>query len=118
MLKDFTGTENIYIVTGYTDIRKGIDGLSILLRAEYHLDPLDRSLYLFCGRRSDRIKGLYWEKDGFVLIYKRLEDGRFRWPRSKEEAKKITPQQFRWLMEGLSIDQPHANRELKGLKVL
>ena len=52
------------------------------------------------------MKALYWEGDGFVLLYKRLENGKFKWPRDESEAREITPQQFRWLLEGLSIVQP------------
>lgn len=52
------------------------------------------------------MKVLYWEGDGFVLLYKRLENGKFVWPRNKDEVMKITDQQFRWLLEGLKIEQP------------
>ena len=78
MLKDFSGSEHIYIACGYTDLRKGIDGLSLLVQQSFLLDPFGSNLFLFCGKRSDRIKALYWEGDGFVLLYKRLERGRFQ----------------------------------------
>ena len=61
------------------------------------------TLYLFCGRKADRIKGLVWEKDGFLLLYKHLEQGKFAWPRNEAEVRAITSQQFRWLIEGLTI---------------
>ena len=73
MLNDFTGADKIYIACGYTDLRKGIDGLARLVQQQFELDPFINTLFLFCGRRRDRIKGLYWEKDGFILLYKRLE---------------------------------------------
>jgi transposase len=78
MLKDFSGSEHIYIACGYTDLRKGIDGLSLLVQQSFLLDPFGSNLFLFCGKRSDRIKALYWEDDCFVLLYKRLERGRFQ----------------------------------------
>lgn len=70
------------------------------------------------GRRRDRIKALYWEGDGFVLLYKRFESGSFQWPRSETEAKALTPQQYRWLMEGLSIDQPKAHKAVNTLEMV
>lgn len=75
MLRDFTGAEKVYLACGYTDLRKGIDGLAMLVREQFELDPFGSALFLFCGRRKDRIKGLYWEGDGFILVYKRLEEG-------------------------------------------
>ena len=117
MLNDFTMAEHIYIACGYTDLRQGIDGLSSIVQNEFQLDPFSRSLFLFCGRRKDRIKALYWEGDGFVLLYKRLESGSFQWPRDEEHARHVTQQQFRWLMEGLSVDQPKAHKALTGLKI-
>lgn len=118
MLRDFGQAEHIYIACGYTDLRQGIDGLAAKVKAGFGLDPFSNSLYLFCGRRSDRMKALYWEGDGFVLLYKRLESGRFQWPRNESEAKQITSQQYRWLMEGLAIEQPKALRKVTGLSVL
>ncbi|MBR2605756.1 MAG: IS66 family insertion sequence element accessory protein TnpB [Clostridia bacterium] len=75
MLSDFTGADRVYIACGYTDLRKGIDGLATLVQQSFRLDPFTNTLFLFCGRSRDRIKGLYWEGDGFVLAYKRLEQG-------------------------------------------
>ena len=74
-VEDITGADQVYIACGYTDLRKGIDGLARLVQQQFELDPFTNTLFLFCGRRRDRIKGLYWEKDGFILLYKRLEQG-------------------------------------------
>ncbi|RXE58089.1 IS66 family insertion sequence element accessory protein TnpB [Acetivibrio mesophilus] len=104
MFNDATGFDRIFIACGYTDLRRGIDGLARIVESEFCLDPFQNILLLFCGKRTDRIKGLLWEGDGFVLLNKRLEDGKFQWPRSKKEAKEITQRQFRWLTEGLSIE--------------
>jgi len=118
MIGDVSRAERIYIACGYTDLRKSIDGLSALVQLNFGLDPFSNSLFLFCGRRCDRIKALYWEGDGFVLLYKRLERSSFQWPRKESEVRNITQQQFRWLLEGLSIEQPKAHRAVNGLKVL
>ena len=61
-------------------------------------------------------KALYWEGDGFLLLYKRLESCSFQWPRSEAEARLLTPQQYRWLMEGLNVEQPKAHRPVRGLE--
>ena len=65
----------VYIVCGYTDMRRSIDGLAAIVKQNYGMDPYNQSLFLFCGRRRDRIKGLLWDEDGFLLLYKRLNDG-------------------------------------------
>jgi len=116
MLNDFRA-EHVYIDCGYTDLRRGIDGLASIVESQFHPDPFSRTLFMFCGKRSDRIKALYFEGDGFVLLYKRPENGSFQWPRSETEARAITPQQYRRLMEGLSIDRPKAHKPAAGLKM-
>ena len=116
MLGDVSQVEHIYLACGYTDLRRGIDGLAQIVQ-QFSLDPFSNSLFLFCGRRRDRIKALLWEGDGFVLLYKRLERGSFQWPRNESEARMLTPQQYRWLMEGLSVDQPKAHKPVSGLEI-
>ena len=106
MFKDGTlSLKKVYIASGYTDLRNGIDGLSCIIERKYKLSPFDEgTLFIFCGRKSDRIKALLWEGDGFLLLYKRIEDGRFLWPRNREELRMITLQQFNYLLSGLLID--------------
>ena len=94
-------------------MRKSIDGLMAVIRDTYEMDPYSNSLFLFCGRRCDRIKALLWEGDGFLLMYKRLDNGAFRWPRSADEAMAITDDQYRMLMQGLEIVARHLISELK-----
>lgn len=109
MLGDISGVNNIYIVCGHTDMRKSIDGLCIIVEEQLKMDPFNSSLYLFCGRKRDRLKALLWEKDGFVLLYKRLTGvGNYKWPRHQAEARNLTWKEFSWLMDGLEIDQPRA----------
>ena len=109
MLGDITVADEIYIVTNYTDMRKSIDGLCAVVEDQLKMDPRRSALYLFCGKRCDRIKALLWESDGFVLLYKKMEvQGRFRWPRNVQEVRQLTWQQFDWLMSGLEIEQPKA----------
>ena len=102
---DLTKVRNFFVACGYTDLRLGIDGLAAVVTQQYGSRLDEESLFLFCGRRTDRIKALYWTGDGYILLYKRLSNGRFQWPRSEDELKPITWQQFRWLMEGLKPEQ-------------
>jgi len=108
MLTDILAGATVYIVTGYTNMRKGIDGLSIIVEGKLGQDVYSKSVYLFCGRSCSKIKALVWDGDGFLLLYKRLDNGRYRWPRTEAEAKKLSVQQVRWLMEGLEIEQKNA----------
>jgi transposase len=117
MLNDFTCQGTIYLACGYTDLRKGIDGLALLVEQQFKMTISQHDLFLFCGRRTDRIKGLLWEGDGFLLVYKRLEEGQFKWPRKKEELECISQQQYRYLMSGLQIEQNHIPRYHKPLKM-
>ena len=103
MLGDIRQAKNVYIVTGYTDMRKGIRSLVPYVMQNFKMDPYESGLFLFCGKRTDRIKGLLWEGDGFLLLYKRLDTGAFNWPRNSEEALSITPDQYAMLMQGLEI---------------
>ena len=86
---DLSRVSNYYVACGYTDLRRGIDGLASIVNLQYGMELKEDSLFLFCGRRTDRIKGLYWSGDGYVLIYKRLSNGRFQWPRSEEQLREV-----------------------------
>lgn len=118
MLNDFHCHCPVYLAAGYTDLRRGIDGLAQTVQQQFEPDSFQSMMFLFCGRRKDRIKALYWEGDGFVFLYKCLECGSFQWPRTGEEARQLSPQQYRWLMEGLSIEQPKAHRPVTGITVI
>ena len=113
MLNNASGFKKIYLATGYTDLRRGIEGLSALVRFKFNLDPYDKdTIFLFCGKRCDRIKALIWEGDGFLLCYKRLEIGACNWPRSVDEAVEITYEQYKMLMPGLEVIARNPSVEL------
>ena len=99
MLRETT-IPNIYVICGYTDMRKGQNGLIQIIQSMYDLDPYSESLFLFCGRNARKLKGLCWEGDGFLLLSKALncKESRFKWPRNAEEAKLLTKDQFMWLV--------------------
>ena len=97
-------SRGIIVACGRTDLRRGIDGLAAVVQEQFQLDPTEKNvLFLFCGTKADRIKGLIFEGDGYLLVYKRLSAGRFRWPRTQEEAMAITQEQFDLLMQGMTI---------------
>ena len=88
-------------------VRKGIQGLAQIIEGNYQMDPFEKNvLFLFCGRRGDRIKALLWEDTGFLLLYKRFENGSLRWPRTPQEAVCISKNQFRLLLKGLNPVKP------------
>ncbi|MGC6176912.1 IS66 family insertion sequence element accessory protein TnpB [Lacrimispora sp. 38-1] len=114
MLGELSGVAGVYIITGRTDMRRSIDGLMAIIRDTYEMYPYANALFLICGRKKNTVKALHFDKDGFVLYLKRLYTGRFQWPKDKDasEVRPLTRQEFRWLMEGLSIEQPKAIRPI------
>ncbi len=111
---DLTKVRNYYIACGYTDLRLGIDGLAAVVTQQYGGQLDEESLFLFCGRQTDRIKALYWMRRRIrSFLYKRLSNGKFQWPRSEAELKLLDFQSFRWLMEGLRVEQKTAIRKGK-----
>ena len=106
MLTEAVPFTRIYIATSFTDLRAGIDGLAALVKQKFELDPFQTgTLFLFCGRRRDRFKGLVWCGDGFLLLYKRIESGYVQWPRDSSEMTAISAEDFRQLLDGFQILQ-------------
>ncbi len=118
MLNDYQAKGKIYLALGYTDLRKGIDGLCAVIQDHYGQELRTHDLFLFCGRRTDRIKGLLWEGDGFLLVYKRLESGRFQWPRTTTELSEITAEQYNFLMHGMQVISPKISRQNLAPKIV
>jgi len=112
---DVTATQ-VWLAPGFTDMRRSIDGLAIIAQTIIGKNPLDDHLFVFCGRDRKRLKILYWDRNGFWLFYRRLETGRFNWPfnnNSSVTSLCITRSQLKWLLDGLSIDQPRAHRPVQ-----
>lgn len=93
----------VYLVTGYTDMRKAINGLSVMVQAELEMDPFSGHLFVFCNRSKTIIKILYWHINGFCLWQKKLEKQSFKWPKSENEVMALEPRQLSWLMDGLDL---------------
>ena len=94
----------VYLALGITDMRKAINGLSIIVEERMELDPFSGHLFVFCNRRRTILKILYWDRNGFCLWHKRLEHDRFRWPKTESQVPEISSRELRWLLEGLDID--------------
>ena len=106
MMLPFTNS-CVYLAIGSTDMRKAINGLSILVEQHLSKDPFSGDLFVFCNRRRNMIKILYWDKNGFCLWHKRLEAHYFQWPRCAEEVVMIGPRELEWLLEGLDYTCAH-----------
>lgn len=105
MLEHFTGT--IYLAVGSTDMRKAINGLSILVEQAMDLNPFSGDLFVFCNRQRTIIKILYWDHNGFCLWHKRLEKHKFKWPNSRVDVMTIATKQLSWLLAGLDFTSAH-----------
>ncbi|WP_163216214.1 IS66 family insertion sequence element accessory protein TnpB, partial [Clostridium thermarum] len=91
--------ETVYLACGYTDLRKSIDGLVMIVQNQFKLNPFDKALFVFCNRQMDKLKILHFD-EGFWLYYHRLEANRFKWPATTEEALKVNIEELRWLLKG------------------
>ena len=105
MLAETIAYRNVYIICGYTDMRKSINGLVAILTQQYTLKPDPESIYLFCGKKADRMKAILWEEDGFLLLYKVLTGYKYQWPRNAGEVRQLTRAQYVRLLEGLTIEK-------------
>lgn len=104
---DFNKYTHVWILPNYTDMRQGIDKLAAIIQYQLHLDAYDEhALFLFCGKRRSRLKALAFEGDGFTLVYHRISEngGRFYWPMSEDDVLRMTPEQYRRLLNGFTMD--------------
>ena len=97
----------VYLALGNTDMRKSINGLSIIVEQAMGHNPFSGDLFVFCNRHRRIIKILYWDRNGFCLWQKRLEKDRFKWPQSAAEVITIDQRQLQWLIAGLNIADAH-----------
>ncbi|MDE3840858.1 IS66 family insertion sequence hypothetical protein [Bacillus methanolicus] len=110
---------NVYLARGSTDLRKSIDGLAALVTEGFDLDPFSPSYFVFCNRNRDKLKILHWEHNGFWLYYRRLERGNFQWPTEESDVPlKLSRRQFRWLLDGLPLEQRQAHPEVTARTVI
>jgi len=118
MLNDIS-VDRVYLARGSTDLRKSIDGLAVLVKEGFDLDPFSPSLFVFCNRERDKLKILHWEHNGFWLYYRRLERGRFQWPAETEASTTtVSRRELRWLLDGLSLEQRKAHTAVAARTVI
>lgn len=104
LVKNITA-EHVFLACGHTDMRKSIDGLAAIVQQNFKLNPFSQDIFMFCGRSKDRIKALFWDGDGFSLLYKASGQRQIPLAQEQNEVISISEQQLRWLMEGLEIIQ-------------
>ncbi len=94
--------DKVYLACGVTDLRKSIDGLSVLVQTQLKLDPFEKALFVFCNRQMNKLKILHFD-GGFWLYYHRLERDKFKWPMSKKEALQVSIEELRRLLKGYEV---------------
>ena len=111
---NLSGGPTVYLACGDTDLRKSIDGLAAIVKYSFDLDVFSNSLFVFCNHGRNRLKILYWDHNGFWLYYRRLDSGRFKWPKSGNSPSTlaISRRQLQWLLDGLALEQKKAHPEV------
>jgi len=104
MILGLPASAPIWLATRATDLRKSFDSLAELVRQQLRGDPLSGQLFIFRNKRADRVKLLYWDEDGFVIVYKRLEAGTFRFPAADAEGVEIRAADLQMLLDGVDLD--------------
>lgn len=100
----------VLVATKPVDFRKGMDGLAAYVEQQLQADPFCGVVYVFRSKRADKVKLLFWDQTGLVLVTKRLEDGRFRWPAIQDGVMRLSPGQLAALLEGLDWSRVHMRR--------
>ncbi len=114
MILNTSEVKQIYISTNFVDMRKSIDGLTLLVHENFGLDVVDRSLFLFINKSRTRIKILYYENNGFWLFLKRLEKGKFQYVVDETRlVKTISDVQLNWLLQGVDMESKYLSKEQK-----
>ena len=108
-----SGAVRVMVATKPVDFRKGAEGLAALVRETMGADPFSGAVYVFRAKRADRIKLVFWDGTGVVLVAKRLEDGEFRWPKAEDCVMHLTAAQLSALLEGLDWRRVHEVRETR-----
>jgi transposase len=113
MLLSLPTSVSIWLASEATDLRKSFDTLAEVVRQHLHGDPLSGQLFVFRNKRADRIKLLYWDEDGFVIVYKRLEAGAFRFPAADGASVHIRAADLQMLLDGVDLSTVKRGRRYR-----
>ena len=113
MMRPSNALQSVYLCLEPVDFRLQINGLAARVQEDLQLDALSEHLFAFTNRRRDRVKVLYWERNGFVLWQKRLERDRFHWPRGDTQTTTLTGQELNWLLDGYDISLLRGHKTLQ-----
>jgi transposase len=113
MMVSLPTSVRIWLATGATDLRKSFDSLAELVRQQLAADPLSGQLFVFRNKRADRVKLLYWDEDGFVIVYKRLEAGSFRFPQAEAAGVEIRAADLQMLLDGIDLSSVKRQRRYR-----
>ena len=100
-------TVRIFLRPGHTDLRKAVNGLSVIVQEEIKQDPFSGSVFLFCNRERKLLKAVYWDKTGFWLSQKRLEKDKFPWPCDETAARELTAEELKMVLAGINFFKAH-----------
>jgi transposase len=106
MILDFN-TVKIYVRPGYTDLRKAVNGLTVMIQDRMEKDPFNGSVYLFCNRDRKLLKAVWWDKTGFWLSQKRLEKEKFPWPEDEKSVEELKAEELHMLLSGIDFWKAH-----------
>jgi transposase len=111
----FPPAVRIWLGTAPVDLRRSFDGLAEQVRQHLHNDPLSGHVFVFRNKRGDRVKLLYWDEDGFVIVYKRLEEGTFRWPAVAADQGSVTLRaaELAMLLDGVDWSQAQRSKRYR-----
>ena len=113
MMLSLPASARIWVATRPTDLRKSFDTLAEVVRQQLQLDPLSGQLFVFANKRADRVKLLYWDEDGFVILYKRLEAGTFRFPQAEAAGVQVRAADLQMLLDGIDVDSVKRQRRYR-----
>lgn len=94
--------DKVYLACGVTDLRRNIDGLTLIVQTQLKLDPFEKALFVFCNKQMNKLKILHFD-EGFWLYYYRLERSKFKWPMTMQEALKVNIDELRWILKGYEV---------------